>query len=546
MPLAQVSQESEFRIMDMSGAIGRLRDVVLLSHGARRYLTALLAGAVAALAMPPLFLFPLLALSFALLLWLIDGIAEAAAARRYRIAFLVGWTFGFGYFLAGLWWVGAAFLVESDVFGWLLPIAVAGLPALLALFTGCGVVTARLMWSASPARACALAAGIGLSEYVRGIAFTGFPWNAFGYALTGTGAQMQAASLIGVDGLTVLAIFISLAPAMWFARDRELSRLRNLIVAGAVALLFGQLVFGEIRLLLADATPLPGVRLRLVQPNLTQAERLDRNQHIDILERYLRLSRPNPDQPAPTHVIWPESALPFRLGDSPQALTRITGMLAPDAVLILGMLRGDDLDQRRVLNSLFVLDDKARIRDRYDKVHLVPFGEYLPFSDVLSFIGLEPLTRIFAFVPGQQRGPVAGGKAPPFAAMICYEAIFPGEVAQEGRAGWLVNISDDSWFGDTPGPRQHFHQARLRAVEQGLSLARVTTTGRSALFDPYGRIVASLEIGREGVIDAGLPGAIEPPPYAWLRGSGFWCIWTIFAAFASITRISLIFSRNNF
>lgn len=523
-----------------------LRDTVLLSFGWRRGLIAVMAGVLSVLAIPPFLFFPLLGLTFTVLVWLIDSLSDHRGWRGYRSAFAVGWLFGFGYFLAGLWWIGAAFLVESDVFGWLLPVAVAGLPALLALFTGIGVALARLMWSATPARAAALAAGIGLSEYLRGTILTGFPWNAFGYALTATQAQMQAASLIGINGLTVLAVFLASAPAIWLARDRVGWKWRGVVVGSAVFLLFAQFAYGELRLLTADSANVPGVRLRLVQPNLTQTERLDRTRHADILERYLRLSRSAPGAAEPTHIIWPESALPFRLGDTPHALTRITGILAPGSVLMIGMLRGDDLDQRKVLNSLYVLNDKADILDRYDKVHLVPFGEYLPWSDLLSAIGLEPLTRIFAFVPGQTRGPVSAGKAPPFIALICYEAIFSSEIVRGPRSGWIVNMSDDSWFGDTPGPRQHLHQARLRAVEQGLAVARVTTTGKSALIDPYGAIIKELEIGAEGVIDASLPQALAAPPFALWGDGAFWAMWISLAAFASITRISLIFRRSNF
>lgn len=532
--------------MTLASVIDRVRDTAILSHGWRRALLSLASGAASVLALPPFGLFPLLALTFGILVWLLDSISERQGWKALGRAFLIGWFFGFGYFLAGLWWVGAAFLVESDVFGWLLPLAVAGLPAGLAIFTGFGTAFSYLLWSRGPARAFALTVGLGLSEYARANLFTGFPWNTFGYALTVNEAQMQAASLIGVDGLTLVAIFLAAAPAIWLTRDGRQERLRMIVGASAVAILFAQFVFGELRLLNAETVLQPGIRLRLVQPNLTQAERLDRSRHLDVLERYLRLSRPAPGEAPPTHVIWPESALPFRIDDSPLALTRITGVLAPGSVLILGRLRADELDPGHVLNSLYVLDDQANVLDRYDKTHLVPFGEYLPFGDFLASIGLEPLTRIFAFVPGHEHGPVLAGAAPPFTALICYEAIFGPEVGRAGRAGWIVNISDDSWFGDTLGPRQHFHQARLRAVEQGLPLARVTTTGRSALIDPYGRIMKNLDIGSEGAINIGLPKSLPPTLYMKMRNYSFWCLWAISAILVLTARISLIVERNNF
>lgn len=529
----------------VASAFRALSDGVILQWGWRRLAIALAAGAASVLAIPPIGAFPIMALTLPMLVWLIDG---AAGRDRFGIAglgtaFLIGWFFGFGYFLGGLWWVGVAFLVEAKVFGWLLPIGVAGLPAGLALFTGLGTALARLAWSRSPWRVAALAGGLGLTEYLRGTILTGFPWNAFGYALAANDVQMQAASLLGLHALTVLALFIGAAPAI-LAEPPGIRRLSRRLVLGLAAVLFlGQLAFGAARLALATDDVVSGVGLRLVQPNFTQDERLDPSKHLEVFERYLRLSSgasTNPSVPRITHIIWPESALPYRATKAEGVLSRITGMLSPGQVLIAGFLRGDETNPGKVFNSLYVFDEHAGLLDRYDKTHLVPFGEYLPFPETMSLLGLEPLTRIFAFVPGLRRVPIRAGAGPSFVPLICYEVIFPeGVTGDTERPGYLVNISDDSWFGDTMGPLQHFHQARLRAVEQGLPLIRVTATGISGVVDPYGRVRASLAVGAQGTIDTGLPASISPTFFAlW----GRWIVWVVLAA----TWIPALFARFGF
>jgi apolipoprotein N-acyltransferase len=383
------------------------------------------------------------------------------------------------------------------------------------MFTGLGTLAAVATWRAGPWRVLGLAATIALAEWLRGWAFTGFPWNAFGYALTSTDIGLQAASLLGIEGLTALAVFAGAAPATLFDPPTE-GRARFAVPALALALVAAQHGFGTLRLAQAGEDTVADVRLRVVQPNLTQAERRDPSRHIDVLERYLRLTSAPAAGAPPTHVVWPESALPFSTENAPAIVQRITRALPQGAVLIAGMQRPED--GGRVFNTLQVLDREGRILARYDKTHLVPFGEYLPFPEVMSRIGLEPLTQVFAFAPGALRRPIETPGAPPFAPLICYEVIFPGEVAGDGeRPGWLVNISDDSWFGASLGPRQHLHQARVRAAEQGLPLVRATTTGISAVIDAYGRVRASAGLGAEYTLDGSLPQALEAPLYTRYR-----------------------------
>jgi apolipoprotein N-acyltransferase len=519
----------------------RLADPVVLAWGWRRLVLAALAGAAASLALPPLGATPLLAGAFTALVWLLDGAADARGRGFAAVcaAFVVGWSFGFGYFAAGLWWIGEAFLHEPDLFGWFLPLGVVGLPAYLAAFVGLGAALARLAWSPSPWRVAALAAGVGIGEWLRGVLFTGFPWNAFGYAATAADATMQAASLVGVEGLTPLVVFCAAAPAV--LADPARLRGRFAVLGLAAGLVAAGAAFGAARLAAATDATVVGVTLRIVQPNLTQRERHDPARRTEIVERYLRLSAtpPAPGAAAATHLLWPESALPGSIERADVVFGALPRLLGPDAVLVAGFLRRDESGSGRVFNSLYVIDREARVLDRYDKTHLVPFGEYLPFADVAAAIGLEPLTRVLAFVPGTARRPIETPRAPPFGPLVCYEIIFPVEVAGEGpRPGWFVNLSDDSWFGDTLGPRQHLHQARTRAVEEGLPLVRATTTGVSAVIDGHGRVRAALPLGTEGALDAALPAALEPTIYAALRRWTLVALVLAFLAIAFAARIS--------
>jgi apolipoprotein N-acyltransferase len=219
-------------------------------------------------------------------------------------------------------------------------------------------------------------------------------------------------------------------------------------------------------------------------------------------------------------LIWPESAFPFFLTREPDALDQIADLLPEGTVLITGAVRAPETVPNaaitRAYNSIYVIDHDGSILSIYDKVHLVPFGEYLPFQDQLERIGLLALTKVRGgFIAGPRRRALSVPRAPNVVPLICYEVIFPGEAAPAGeRAGWMLNLTNDGWFGASPGPYQHFAQARLRAIEEGLPLVRAANTGISAVVDPLGRVIASLPLGSEGVLDAGLPRALAPPPYA--------------------------------
>jgi apolipoprotein N-acyltransferase len=505
----------------------RLAHAVILSWGWRRRGIALGAGALSALAMPPFFAFPILWITLPTLVWLIDGAVDKAPSgriSRLAPAFSAGWWFGFGYFLAGLWWIGAAFLVETgEGFGWLMPFAVVGLPAGLALFWGLGAAFAQLFWSEDWRRIFALATGLGGAEWLRGHILSGFPWNAIGYALTAGEVLMQSAALFGLYALNVIAILIFAAPAALAPAAGE-QRRHMVLPSLAVAALAALGLYGVLRLAHADTATIPGVTIRIVQPALTQLQKWHSDDKDQVLSTYFRLSNP---QAAPLEsgmvLVWPESAFPVPLTQDAGTLAAIAELLPEGTALITGAYREELLPSgdSQFYNSIYVVGDDGSILQAYDKVHLVPLGEYVPGGLLLRRLGLRQLADR-GFVPGPHRRPLTLPDNLSFAPLICYEVIFSGSVLGEGeRPDFLLNLTNDGWFGRTTGPYQHFHQARVRSVEEGLPLVRAANTGISAVIDPYGRSVARGELGDATMIEAPLPAPIAAPFYVQWRGVVF-------------------------
>jgi apolipoprotein N-acyltransferase len=496
---------------------------VMLAAGWRRRMLAFAAGALSALAMAPFDAWPVLAVTLPVLVWLLDG--AGAGTAGLRSAFASGWWFGFGYFVAGLYWIGMAVLVEADRFAWALPLAVFAIPAGLALFTGVGAVLARLLWRPGTSRILAFAAAFTAAEWLRGHVFTGFPWNSFGYAIAAVPALAQTASLVGLWGLTLITLAAFATPAA-LADDRDITPRPWLPMALAAAALVALAGYGGWRLATTEITAVDGVKLRIMQPNVPQDEKFRPAAKQAIMDRYIALSdqATGPETRGVrdvTHLIWPESAFPFFLEREPDALARIADLLPPGVVLITGAARIEPpappaAPLPRVYNSIRVVGDDGAILATYDKVHLVPFGEFLPLQGLMDAVGLEPLTRVHGgFTAGTRVHALAVPGLPPASPLICYEAIFPGAVVPRGaRPGFLLNVTNDAWFGITPGPYQHFAQARLRTIEEGLPLVRGANNGISAIVDPLGRVQRRLSLGEGGVIDGTLPRALAPTAYA--------------------------------
>ena len=500
----------------------RAAHAVVLSFGWQRAAIAFSAGALSALSMAPVNAWPVLFLTFPVLVWLVDG-SNAARWGGLLSASVAGWCFGFGYFLFGLYWVGYAFLVDAKTFGWLLPVAVTGLPAYLAIYTALGAALARLLWVRGPLRILALAASMTIAEWLRGHLLSGFPWNTFGYALTEPLPLAQSVSVVGIWGLTFLALAICASPATLADEKSDTPAPWRPLVMGLVVLaaFFG---YGLARLATHPTTYVPKVKLRLMQPNLQQDEKFNYTAKNDVMQRYLRLSSraTGPESNGIhdiTHLIWPEAAFPFFLTREPDALAQIADLIKPNTELITGAVRAASEPGQRVrraYNSIYVIDGNGSIRGVYDKVHLVPFGEYLPFQSLLEKLGLQQLTKVAGgFLSGDRRRAMDVAGAPKMLPLICYEAIFPGAAVPPGqRPGWLVNVTNDGWFGISSGPYQHLQQARVLAIAEGLPLVRDANTGISAVIDPVGRIINSLPLGVEGVLDSPLPRAIAPTLYA--------------------------------
>ncbi len=501
----------------------QLAHTIVLASGWRRAAIAFAAGALSALALAPFNAWPILFITFPVLVWLVDGSASARWSGAAAAA-VAGWCFGFGYFVTGLYWVGYAFLVDAKTFGWLLPVAVAGLPAFLAIYTAAGLAVARLIWVRGPERVLALATTLTAAEWLRGHLFSGFPWNTFGYAITQPLALAQSVSLVGIWGLTFLSLAIFASPAVFADDSVDTPHPRRAPLIGLM-ILAALASYGAVRLWTHPTTYVSGVKLRIMQPNLQQDEKFNYATKTEVMERYLRLSdratgpRSNGVRDI-THLIWPESAFPFFLTREPDALAQIVGLLKPGTELITGAVRAapaaPGTNSSHAYNSVYVIDPDGSIRGIYDKVHLVPFGEYLPFQRVLERIGLRQLTKLVGgFLAGDRRRAMDVAGAPKMLPLICYEAIFPGAAVPPGeRPGWLVNVTNDGWFGISTGPYQHFQQARVLAIAEGLPLVRAANTGISAVVDPVGRIVNSLPLGVEGVLDSPLPNAIAPTTFS--------------------------------
>jgi apolipoprotein N-acyltransferase len=469
-------------------------------RGLRADMAALGFGALSAAALPPVHAIPVLLVSVPGLIALLDGTrGPVQAARR-------GWWFGFGHHLLGLYWITEAILFEADRFWWLVPLAVPATAAGLAGFIAAATAIARLAPRGWPL-VFALAGAWVLTDIARQFVLTGFPWNPWGSVWEIPGpigdTFIQPAAWISVHGLTLLTLLLAATPALgWRWR------------IGGVGLLACWAAFGVIRLW----PPIPAatnVSVVLVQGNIAQGQKFDRALMLDIFNRYLALTRRGLSEAGagPALVIWPETASPF-LPQTDQPARQAIEDAAHGVPALVGAIRFD-ADQRP-RNSLFALIDDGTIAGIYDKWHLVPFGEYIP--DWLPLPLMVMPGGGFASGPGPRTLHIPG--LPPVGALICYEAIFPGQIVDPAdRPAWLVNVTNDAWFGNSSGPRQHLAAARMRAVEEGLPLLRAANTGISAAFDARGHELARLGMQQTGTLVVKLPAAMPATPFARL---GLW------------------------
>jgi apolipoprotein N-acyltransferase len=481
--------------------------------GWRRLAAAAIAGALAALAMAPFYLTPLLPLAYCALLVIVD--AARIRPRGRRASFAAGWAFGFGFHVVGLYWLAFSFFVQAKEFAWMAPFAVLGMPAFLGLFSGAAMLAYAALAPRGARRIFVFAAVFSLAEYGRGHILTGLPWNLPGQALAGAAAGVQSAALWGVYGLSLAVIVIALAPAALSAQGAKGWRRGSLLMLAAVAALYAA---GFVRLMSNPASDVAGVAVRVVQPNIPQREKIDNSYWWRNLDRHITLSAATPPEAERLFILWPENAAPI-LDEVDEAIALIGEKLPQNAVLVAGAVRRETAADgaERYFNSIDVLQrgpDGMKVAAFYDKHHLVPFGEYLPMQGLLRAIGLAQLAPYDdGFAKGS--GPATLSVAPPaFAPLICYEAVFPGRIYPKAeRPAWIAGVTNDSWFGDSSGPRQHLDQARLRAIETGLPFARAANSGVSAIIDASGRYRARIALYEQGVADAPLPVALPATLY---------------------------------
>ncbi|MDY0882184.1 apolipoprotein N-acyltransferase [Dongia soli] len=472
-----------------------------LSPWRRRGLLAML-GALGAMALPPFNWVPLLIPAFVGLLLLM------ITAKRPRAAFGAGWWWGAGHFLVGNYWIANSFMIDAAHFGWMIPPVIGGLAAFLAIYPGLATLAAW-RWRFRPLTLILTFAALWpITEWLRGHILTGYPWNLIAYTWSINDAMMQSAALWGSWGLGGFTVLLALLPLLFLTGPRRQALWVNL---AGVLFLVAFWAGGQYRLGQASGATVPGVTLRLVQAAIPQDEKLsgiNRGRHVD---KHWNMTVETPGFRDVTAAIWPETAVNFLLERDPQLRAYLAGAVPPNGLLVTGDLRAEPLsgDIREIWNSVAALDSSGNVVATADKFHLVPLGEYVPLRNIFPFINkLTPGSLNFSRGPGPQTLHLPG--LPPAGALICYEVIFPGAVTNAtDRPAWLLNVTNDGWFGTSTGPYQHFVSARYRAVEEGLPLIRAANTGISGSVDPYGRVLASLPLGTAGILDVALPEKLQ-------------------------------------
>jgi apolipoprotein N-acyltransferase len=466
-----------------------------------RALAALATGAIMAFAMPPTALWPLMFLCFSFFYLLLAG------QSGWRSAAL-GWAFGFGYFLVGLYWIGNALLVPGNPFKWVWPLTIAGLPVLLALFTGlsCWAAT-RLGNLRTWAGYMGFIGFIMLGEWLRGHIFTGFPWNLYGYSWARHLSMVQIVSIVGTYGLSLITLACATLPGFLLVRRPNRHTVSLAIFAVVTVLNVGWL-WGSHRLNTTPTQLDQSIIIRIVQPNIAQEDKWNGDKIAENFQQLLIQSAAPKKPDTTTITLWPETAISDYIAANENAIT----MIARDVFmgnaqdrLISGVLRhgADANGQPLYYNSLITYDAQMNPITTYDKSHLVPFGEYIPFNDIIP---LKPFVDFSGFTPGPGVTSQVVDGIPPFSGLVCYEVIFPGAVTPtQNNTAWMVNVTNDGWYGDSPGPYQHLTMAIFRAVEEGLPLARSANTGLSALIDPLGRVLSRIPYGVAAYADHPLP-----------------------------------------
>lgn len=471
--------------------------------GCPRYAAAFGLGAILSPALAPIGFFPVLFLSLPGIVWL------CFAAPTKTKAFLLGWGFGAGYFIFGLYWISFALFVDIKTWGWALPFSAIVGPGLLGLYYAFVPLLAAPFKKSILAYALAFVTFFSAMEWLRGHAFTGFPWNLPGYAWHHVLPMLQPAATVGIYGLTFLTLLFAILPVI--RHERNAFR----VVAGLLAICF---LSGAGRLLLHPQEEYPRHTVRIVQPNIPQSQKWDADMEWRHFEHHVTLMKsPSAFKEPFNFIVWPETAIASDIRQYPEIADYLRLAMKKGSVLVTGALRFEkEAGDVRYYNSITLLEkDTGRIA-HYDKHHLVPFGEYMPLQSALKLMPIAAsLANFGSFTGGGGPATLKPAFLPSFSPLVCYEAIFPAKAADpQNRPDFLVNVTNDAWYGKTAGPHQHFAIARLRAIEEGLPLVRAANNGISGTVDPLGRIIASLGLDETGVVDSGLPAPLSPTVYA--------------------------------
>ncbi len=482
-------------------------------------------GGLSSFALAPYFLWWILPFTMPYIIFVLDQVhAELNGKRKVKAAFWLGWWWGLGYFAAGLYWISNALLVNPEQFMWLVPFAALGIPAGLAIFTGLAFVAVLPLWSQGQGRLLIFACAFVLFEWLRSVLLTGFPWNSLHQVWAGSPTFMQLASITGPWALSLIVVFMGVSS--YALRDGLIHRKTWAPVALAVVLVGGTAIYGMLRLNAHPTQFHNDVRVRIVQPNVSQRDKWIAGNAGPITDRLLSLSKPD-GTASHTVIVWPEAATPYQLENSASARLAMARRMSAGDLLVAGTPRSIRKfnEKPRYFNAVIMVDAESRPVNFYHKHHLVPFGEYVPAENVLSRIGLRKITQgAGSFEAGEGPQTFTYGNIPSFTPQICYEAIFPAETLSDDqeRPNWLINVTNDAWYGDTAGPQQHLAQARLRAVETGLPMARSANNGVSALIDPVGRVLKRVEYNQTGFIEMALPKPVAQTPYA--RQGELWAV----------------------
>jgi len=487
--------------------------------GFKKYAAAFGLGALMTLSTPPIGAFYILLLCVPGIIWL------TRANTSKTQSFLAGWAFGSGYFIFGLYWISMALFVDIHQFWWVLPLSGIVGPVALALFYGFIPLLAWRYRRSESAYALMLAGGWTLIEWVRGHVLTGFPWNLPGYTWHYFPAVMQTSAAVGIYGLTLLTL-------LWAAMPALPKKIIPVMMASFVLVAAA----GMARLYLHPTVAFDNYTVRIVQPNIPQslkwnAEDEWRNfeKHLDLTTSPVTLKQP------PTFIIWPETSVITDEKSFPEIAGHIAMKMPENSVALIGSL---GIAGEEYFNSVIALNKKAQIVGTYNKHHLVPFGEYIPFR---KYLKMTPVANSIAGIGDFTRGAGVAtlhiGALPVPSPLVCYEGIFPGEVASRtDRPDWLVNVTNDGWYGPTAGPHQHFENVRVRAIEEGLPLARAANTGISAMIDPLGRVLRMKPLGETGVVDSILPRPLPPTLYARYGDTLFFLMLILLTIFAETRR----------